>query len=557
MNTFFNRRISRRDFIKITAATTAALTADWTRISAMAEAIGPKEKFPVVVIGAGLGGLSSAAIFARNGFPVTLIEQHEIPGGYATSFDRQEGRFTFDVSLHATSGVGGGPMREIFNEAGILDKVEMVELPDLCRIITPDYDMTWPQQNPEAIIAELCSLFPTQANGIKGFFGQMMDIVDEAMKSADPDSWWDRLTFPFTHRQMWAVRDLTLGDMLDKHVTDEKLRCLLSIFWPYYGLPPSRLSGFIYAIATAAFMRFGGHYVRHRSQDLSNALVDAIEQAGGNVMLETQAIGIKMTDRAVSGVVLDDGRTLQARVVVSNASTPATINMLPKDQALSSYSDQAQTYLKKIKTYKPSLSTFIVWLGLNQELRGNVKGYEIFCTPHYDPEAIYQGALSCDPDRSGVGVTIYDNAFPGYSKPGTSTVTIIMGSGYEPWRRFEADYLAGRKDAYLEEKERITEILISKAEKLIIPGLRSMIEVKEAATPLTNLRYTKNPGGAIYGYEQSLDNSFMNRIQSSTPFKGLYLASAWGGPGGGYEPCLDAGRKAFTSFVKDWKAKDI
>ncbi len=82
-----------------------------------------------------------------------------------------------------------------------------------------------------------------------------------------------------------------------------------------------------------------------------------------------------------------------------------------------------------------------------------------------------------------------------------------------------------------------------------------MIEVKEAATPLTNLRYTKNPEGAIYGYEQSLDNSFMNRIKNTTPFNGLYLASAWGGGGGGYQPCLESGLKAFKAVIKDWGGK--
>ena len=70
------------------AATTATLAVDWTHINAVAAKIGPKEKLPIVVIGGGLGGLSSAAIFARQGFSVTLVEQHDRPGGYATSFDR-------------------------------------------------------------------------------------------------------------------------------------------------------------------------------------------------------------------------------------------------------------------------------------------------------------------------------------------------------------------------------------------------------------------------------------------------------------------------------------
>jgi len=181
--------ISRREFLLLAGATTATLAIDWIGFKALAAKIGPKEKLPVVVIGGGLGGLSAAAILARQGFPVTLVEQHDRPGGYATAFERGGGRFNFDVSLHATSGVSSGPMREVFKEAGILNKVEMVELPELCRIITPDHDMVWPQRNPDAIIDQLCKTFPGEANGIRGFFGEILGILDEAMKPFDPDSW--------------------------------------------------------------------------------------------------------------------------------------------------------------------------------------------------------------------------------------------------------------------------------------------------------------------------------------------------------------------------------
>jgi all-trans-retinol 13,14-reductase len=544
--------ISRREFLLLAGATTATLAIDWNGFKAFAAKIGPKEKLPVVVIGGGLGGLSAAAILARQGFPVTLVEQHDKPGGYATAFERGGGRFNFDVSLHATSGVSSGPMREVFKEAGILNKVEMVELPELCRIITPDHDMVWPQRKPDAIIDQLCKTFPGEANGIRGFFGEILGILDEAMKPFDPDSWWDRIIFPITHKRMWAIRNKTLAHVLDDYIQDAKLRSILSTFWGYYGLPPSKLSGFLYAIATASIIRFGGYYVKRRSQDLSYALMDAIEEAGGQVLLEAQAVGITMEKGAVSGVELKGGRNIKAKAVISNASVPATIKMLPQEAVSNPSSDKATKYLNKLSTYRPSLSTFIVWLGLNREIRSRVKEYEIFAGGNYDPEDSYQACLTCDPKRSGIAVTIYDNAYSGYSKPGTSTVTVMMLSGYEPWRRFETDYLAGRKEAYLQEKARITEELIDQAERLVIPGLSSMIEVRESATPLTNLRYTKNPQGAIYGYEQSLDNAYMNRIKNTTPFNGLYLASAWGGDGGGYHPCLQAGLKAYTALIKDW-----
>ena len=129
---------------------------------------------------------------------------------------------------------------------------------------------------------------------------------------------------------------------------------------------------------------------------------------------------------------------------------------------------------------------------------------------------------------------------------------LISLSGYEPWRKFEADYRAGHKDAYNKEKERWTEILINRAEEKVVPRLSSMIEVKEAATPLTNWHFTRNSEGAIYGFEQSMDNAFMKRIDNRSPIKGLYLASAWGNPGGGYAGVLRAGEMTFQKMMEDW-----
>jgi len=537
--------ISRRDFVKAAAAVTAGLTAQWGALKDLAARIDAKSDLPVVVIGAGLGGLSAAALLARGGFPLTVVEQHEKPGGYATSFDRASGKFTFDVSLHATSATGSR-VRPILEEAGILDRIESVELPELCRIITPDHDLIWPN-SAEAVTDRIVRLFPAEEEGIRRFFGQISGILDEAMVPFDSDSLREKISFPLTHKRMWAVRNKTLADILDDCVRDPRARGLLSVYWGHYGLPPSRLSGFYYSVATASCLRFGGHYIKRRSQDLSDALRGAIEAAGGKVFLNTEAKRIEIEDGRITGVRLAGGNMLKAKAVVSNASVPKTIQMLP---ALVMPGD----FLKRLKGYRPSISTFVVWLGLNREVRNRIKGYEIFILKDYDPEKCYEAALACDPVHGSLGVAIYDNLFEGYSKPGTSTISITMLCGYEPWRRFEADYFAGRKDDYRREKERVAKVLIDEAERRVIPGLSSMIEVVEAATPLTNLRYTKNPDGAVYGYEQSLENSFMTRLDNKSPLKGLYFASAWTNPGGGYEPCLESGARAYKALVKDWTA---
>jgi prolycopene isomerase len=81
-----------------------------------------------------------------------------------------------------------------------------------------------------------------------------------------------------------------------------------------------------------------------------------------------------------------------------------------------------------------------------------------------------------------------------------------------------------------------------------------MIEVVESASPLTNMRYTKNPEGAILGYAYTADNYGRTRIKNQTPIKGLYLASAWGNPGGGVNPVMTGAQSVFKSLIEDWGA---
>ena len=193
--------------------------------------------------------------------------------------------------------------------------------------------------------------------------------------------------------------------------------------------------------------------------------------------LGTEATQILLKDGAVSGVRTAWGEVFPARAVVSNASAPTTFrDMLPPDAV-------AQEYLQKLSSYRPSISCFIVWLGLNRDLRGEVPWYSTAVGSGQGAEADYLSCLKGEVEKRSFGVTLYDTLYQGYSSPGTSTLKIICLSGYEPWRRFEADYRAGNKAAYQREKDRWTDTLIRRTEERLIPGLSSMIEVKEAGDP--------------------------------------------------------------------------
>lgn len=540
-------KISRRSFLTISAMTAAAVAFDWHRIAAHAAQMGPKQAYPTVVIGAGLGGLCCGAYLARQGIPVTVIEQHSVPGGYATSFDRDGGKFTFEVSLHGTS-VRNNRAEQILQNLGVLDKVSFVELPEVYHIKTPTVDLSVPHKDPEEYIRRLSERFPLEAEGIRSFVGQMLAIAEEVWRWEKKSKWAQTLSkplFPIRYANMWKVRNITLKEMLDAHVKDQEVQAILAGLWGYYGLPPSELSAFYYAIGTGPYLKNGSYYSKYRSQDLSNAFAEVIEEAGGELIYDTAVEKIRVQNGRVEGV-LAGGKEIAARAVVSNASAPSVFDQMLEPE------DIPESYRSKLASYRPSISCFIVWLGLDRELRGKIKSYSTHISSGNGPEADYRASIGGDVENCGMAVTVYDVLFEGYSAPGTSTVMLFMLSGYEPWQRFEDDYRLGRKAAYHAQKKHWTDILIRRAEETVIPGLSAMIQVAEAATPLTNQRYTGNTQGAIYGFEQSMDNAFMNRISNRTPIKGLYLAGAWGEPGGGYVGVLRSGEKTFEYLMEDW-----
>ncbi len=510
-------KLSRRSFLTLSAASAASFALDWKQITAYGANMGPKGNYPTVIIGSGLGGLCCGAYLSRFGIPVTLVEQHHIPGGYATSFDRAEGKFTFEVSLHGTS-IHDNAASRCLKDLGVLEKLQLIELPEVLRFKNSKMDIPFPSRDPEALIRVLTQHFPSEKEGIRGIIQEIIGIGDETDKSFREKK-APRADFPVLYPKMWNMRDKPLADFLDIYLRDPVLKEVLAAQWRYYGLPPSKLSGFIYAVALGEYLRNGSYYVKPRSQDLSHALAKAIETSGRTILYGTRVEKIIVESGAVKGVGLSGGKVLPARAVVSNASAITTFKeMLPREAV-------PVDYLKKLEGYRPSISSFIVWLGLNQELREKIKGYSHRVISGRGPEDDYQFYMKGEVEKGSFGVVLYDNLFEGYSKPGTSTVTLLFLTGYEPWRRFEADHQLGRKEAYNREKARWADTLIRRAEE-VIPGLSSMIEVKESATPLTNWRFTHNQEGAIYGFEQSMDNAYMNRLDNRTPIRGLYLAGA-------------------------------
>ncbi len=538
-----HRKPTRREFIQLASAAALSMSAGCISdkfTNKMAEEGKKPGDYPVVVIGSGIGGLASAVYLSRAGFPVTVIEQHDIPGGYATAFQRDD--FNFDVSLHFF-----GVAEEYYKELGLEGKVERIPLKMTQRIVGADRSVSIPEMMPEEFIEFVCKRFPDEKEGVRDFIEYCMEAYEELErfgKKINTGSVF--LPFmPFQYPKMWSLRNKSFADVLDKFVKNRMTQSALAGISAIYGLPPSRTNGFMAAMLIGSMRKQKMYYFRTRSQDLSNGLVSVIEDNKGTVVLGKTVTRILTENNRVTGVKTDDGMTYPARIVVSNANAPDTFGKLLAGN------EKAKKYAEKLSEHEPSISSFLLWLGLKGTLDKKLFEQSVTIESGHDIETDFKNFQACNAEKVPVLLALYDNYFKGYSKPGTSTLTIMVLSGYEPWKKFEKDYFAGNKDEYNREKERVANILIRRVEEKLIPGLSGKIRVMEAATPLTNMRFTKNPGGAIYGYPPTTNNAFTNRVKNSTPIEGLYLSSGWGHYWGSYPGGIMNGRDVYRLIMKE------
>ncbi len=539
--------LPRREFLRMLAVTFSAASFDWDAFPVGAIRSAGANDFDAIIIGSGLGGLSCAAAFARQGYKPLVIEQHDKAGGFATAFARPGG-FRFDVSLHSTSAGERNGVNNLIQGFPEISEIEFLPHPSLFRVIYQEHDIRVAQKNVPAFIKSVTDLFPDEKDGIAGLFEDMRGLAQDIQKLSAARGNVDMSRFPQDFPTLARVFNKTWGEMVGARIKNPKLQTILSSQWGYYGLPPSKLSCFYYALPFMGYLTYGGYYPKGRSQDISNAFVRYIESHGGSVLLRTKVNKILLKGDAAVGVATADGKEYTSRAVVSNANPFDTFRTMLPGQKLTA------EYEERWKQYSVSLSCFQVFLGLKEDLvkKVGVADSEIFMESSYDPDAGYAGALRADVEHGGAAVSLYDNIDPGYSPAGKNTVNILTLQGYEPWEKFEKDYFAGNKEAYRKEKERMADIMIQKVEDQLLPGLRKAIEVKEIGTPLTNVRYTGHYRGAIYGWDQTVNNSGNTRVGHATPVKNLYLAGAWSRPGHGYGAVIPSGLECFGEIVRTW-----
>jgi phytoene dehydrogenase-like protein len=491
--------------------------------------------FDVIVIGGGLGGLSAAASLARAGARVAVLEQHTVPGGYAHCFRR--GRFQFEASLHAVDGVapGGwahGPLRSL----GLLERLRFTRLDPLYAAHLKDCVVT-AHADFERYVADLCRAFPAQAAGIRSLTADLRAIFRETrlLMQAGP-----RASLELAHAFPTLVRALneTLSDAFGRHSVTGRAASALAGIWSWFGLPPARIGCAQYAIPWGSYHDVGAFYPEGGSMAISRALESVITERGGTVMYRRRVTSIGLEGGRARFVRTARNEELSARAIVSNVSAVDTfVDLLP-------VSASPSRFLRRLTLAPTSMSSVHVYLGLDRDLPAEYGlPHEVIVSELETPEDEYNAALAGDFGRVNLCVTSYAAANPSCAPPGKAVINLMACA---PWEHADIwgtrGDLTGYRDneRYLRIKDSVADVLIARAERLM-PGLRAAIAVQEVATPLTNVRYTRNARGAIYGFANTPETSLLGRPRAKTHIGGLWLASAWSAAGGGQSAAMISG----------------
>ncbi len=498
------------------------------------------DRWDAVLIGSGLGALMCAARLAKAGWRPLVLEQHYVAGGYAHHFQRKHKgtKYLFDVALHQTGGLKPGHfMRRVFEELGLLELIELVEMDIVHRSIYPGLDVTVPQDL-RAYRSLLKEKFPHESEGIDRFIGIMTAIPKEIARlgmpgletSGDPSE-----VAPTAMRLMTS----SLEDVFDETVGDPQLRALLAQLWPYLGLPPKECSAIIWAQMWTSYHVGGCFYIRGGGQALSNALCRVIEDGGGAIKLRTlvEKILLDASGRAC-GVRTAGGQQFYAPVVVSNASAPATFTRLLDEQAV------PPALREQVLSLPISTSIVQAYVGIDGDAAElGLPEHEVFVNVGTDPQAEWEAIQRGEIEKQSVLLANHSRVNADACPPGKSVVEAAILAMGEHW-------IGLPEQEYARKKARVTEFLIDRIAEFI-PDVRARIEVIEVGTPKTMQEYSLNPGGAVYGYANTTSAHTIFRPQQRTPIPGLYLAGAWTFPSAGFGGAMMSGYTAAELILAD------
>jgi len=482
----------------------------------------------VIVIGAGVGGLSAAIGLAARGAKVTVLERNANIGGKLNVWEH--GGFRFDTGPHVLTMLWA--LEEVFENAGrrLGDVLDLVRLDTVCRYHFEDGQTLDAPGSPEDAARAIAAFAPADEAGFRRFLDyahQVSDATTEPFLKQDfgasvrgipSPQQWGQLT-SFLALKPWR----TLRGVVREHFTDPRLRQVFELYALYSGSHPDRASG-IFATVADVQWREGTYYVRGGLYQLAQALRDAAEHLGVSFQTNTEATEIIVKQGRARGVQTRCGDRLFADAVVCNADCLSALTSLVPHSARRQWKEP------RVEKIEPSTSAFLLLLGVKGEYP-QLAHHNSFLAA--DGEAEFESIFDAQKpaDDPTIGVACQSVTDPTKAPPGCTNLFVMTNppalSPHFDWTTEAARY---------------REIVLAKLERMGLTDLRNRIVVEQLWTPLDLESRYHAYKGAIYGLSSNgWRQGFLRPPQVSPDVAGLYFVGGSTHPGGGVPLCALSG----------------
>ncbi|HUX98979.1 MAG TPA: NAD(P)-binding protein, partial [Candidatus Deferrimicrobium sp.] len=477
-----------------------------------------KDKYDCIIVGAGMGGLTAAALLAHKGVDTLLIEQHYLPGGACGSL-KWMGQ-TFDTGAALLFGFGSGgeefaPHRYVMNV--LEEPINMIQHDSIYRCNFKNdegkliYVTFWNEF--DRFFDELKGAFPEYGTELRNFYEYLEKNFQILMKLNSPvppseQSLFDKMKMffkdPIGAYKLLKMMNTDMKSLMNKYIPDDPrittfYDLLLSL------MLTTRVYETPVLLAAAIFsvnFHGGACYPQGAPQMVSNALERAFERKGGNVIYRHKVDEILIENKKAFGVRLDDGTEIRAKNVISDASIWQNYNKLINKKHLT------QKRIDWANSFKPTISGMIMYIGVKAEaIPEGTRAIEMYI----EDITNYEGGV----------VVLYIPSLddPSIAPNGTHSLT-VLGQIFEEFPRPNNPQY--QTEAYYKLKEREANRILDVLERYL-PNLRKSIICMEVGTPATIERFTMRDWGSIGGPKQALGQHLFKRPRAKTEFKNFFF----------------------------------
>lgn len=481
-----------------------------------------------LVLGSGLAGLSFAALMAKSGKKVKLLEAHEFPGGYGHTFVEGE-KYRFNAQLHYVWNCAEGRTVNSFLKKLELDKVVTFEEYDANgydHMRLPEYALDIPY-NKEQLSERLSILFPNHAESLRRFIIEVWDTAAELEKLPDSLNISFVLSHALSNRHVIKYHKSTLQDVFDDFKLPLEAQTLLALQWPDFLLPPNKLSFFAWVTLLTGYCR-GAYYPTHHFEHVINSLVKVIKENDGEIIYNQKVTKFIVDKNRVVGVNTMDLK--DSTLFQTYHGQHVICNFDPKHAASMIGMGKFPNSVRRKLDYDYSPSNFVAYCVVkDMDLKDFGFGrWNLF----HSEQADLNKAFTAMYERADYSAPSFGVTTPGFltndhtdCPDGEQIIQFITVANYHYFH----DLKLRDASAYRKKKKEIFDAIIKVMEKRYIPDLRKHLVFKMLGSPTTNQSFCGSPEGNSYGSNLTPENFDSKRLDHNTSLKNFYFCNASSG----------------------------